>query len=284
MKRFRVVHQTTYEYSDDVQLGAHILRLRPREGHDQRLESSTLAISPNAELKWHRDVESNSVAIARFIEISRRLIIESNSIVQKFDLIPQDFLIEDYAVNYPFSYPANDAITLSPYFRNNTDEDNLHIKNWLYSVWATQQPIQTFELLLLMNQTIYQNFHYVKRDEEGVQSSHTTLSINEGSCRDFASLFIDAARYLGFAARFVSGYVYTKGADSISGSTHAWAEVFVPGAGWKGFDPTHGCLVGVEHIAVSVSRLPELVPAVSGAFWGLPGSSLKVDVWVTEVK
>jgi len=219
MKRFRVVHQTTYEYSDDVQLGAHSLRLRPREGHDQRLESSTLAISPNAELKWHRDVESNSVAIARFIEASRRLIIESNSIVQKFDLVPQDFLIEDYAVNYPFSYPADDAITLSPYFRNYTDEDNLYIKNWLYSIWTTQQPIQTFELLLIMNQTIYQNFHYVKRDEEGVQSSHTTLSINEGSCRDFASLFIDAARYLGFAARFVSGYVYTKGADSISGST-----------------------------------------------------------------
>lgn len=283
MKRFRVLHQTTYEYSDEVQLGAHTLRLRPREGHDQHMESSTLTISPNAELKWHRDVESNSVAIARFSEASRRLHIESNSIVQKFDVLPQDFLIEDYAVNYPFCYPADDAITLAPYLRYNTNEDNLHIKNWLDFAWATRQPNQTFELLLSMNQYIYQTLHYVKRDEEGVQSSHTTISNNEGSCRDFANLFIDAARFLGFAARFVSGYVYVEDPDHLSGTTHAWAEVFIPGAGWKGFDPTHGCLVGVNHIAVAVSRLPELVPAVSGAFWGLPGSSLKVDVWVTKI-
>ncbi|OFI32840.1 transglutaminase family protein [Alteromonas lipolytica] len=283
MKRFKVVHQTTYEYSDDVQLGAHTLRLRPREGHDQHLESSTLSISPGAELRWHRDVESNSVAIARFTEASRKLQIECNSIIQKFDVLPQDFLIEDYAVNYPFCYPTEDAITLAPYLRSNTDEDNILIKNWLNNGWASQQPKQTFELLLSLNQYIYQTLNYVKRDEEGVQSAQTTLSKNAGSCRDYANLFIDAARYLGFAARFVSGYVHTEDDHHLSGTTHAWAEVFIPGAGWKGFDPTHGSLVGLTHIAVAVSRLPELVPAVSGAFWGLPGSSLKVDVWVTEI-
>ena len=283
MKRFRVVHQTTYKYSDDVQLGAHTLRLRPREGHDQHIESSTLTISPAAELKWHRDVESNSVAIARFSEASHRLHIESDSIVQKFDVLPQDFLIEDYAVNYPFCYPSEDAITLAPYLRNNTGEDNILIKNWLNNAWATRQPDQTFELLLSINQHIYQTLQYVKRDEEGVQSSSATLSKNAGSCRDYANLFIDAARYLGFAARFVSGYVHTEDDYHLSGTTHAWAEVFIPGAGWKGFDPTHGCLVGVNHIAVAVSRLPELVPAIAGAFWGLSGSSLNVDVWVTEI-
>lgn len=283
MKRFKVIHQTTYEYSEDVHLGAHTLRLRPREGHDQHLESSTLSISPKTELRWHRDIESNSIAIARFTDVSSKLQIECNSIIQKLDVLPQNFIIEDYAVKYPFSYPIEDSITLAPYLRHNSNEDYQHIKNWLKSAWATQKPVQTFELLLSMNQYIYQTVNYVKRDEEGVQSSKTTLTENEGSCRDFANLFIDAARFLGFAARFVSGYVHTEDADHLSGTTHAWAEVFIPGAGWKGFDPTHGCLVGVNHIAVAVSRLPELVPAVAGAFWGLPSSNLTVDVWVTEI-
>lgn len=283
MKRFRVVHQTTYEYPGDVRLGAHTLRLRPREGHDQHIESSTLSITPAAELSWHRDAESNSVAIARFTEDSRKLRIESNSIIQKFDELPQHFLIEDYAVNYPFSYPPKDAVTLAPYLRHNSNEDHQQIKSWLKRAWSTRQPDQTFELLLSINQYIYQTLNYVKRDEEGVQSANTTLTNKEGSCRDFASLFIEATRLLGFATRFVSGYVHTNKAEHMVDSTHAWAEVFMPGAGWKGFDPTHGCLVGVDHIAVAVSRLPELVPAVSGAFWGLPDSSLSVDVRVTEI-
>ncbi|MDO6475555.1 transglutaminase-like domain-containing protein [Alteromonas sp. 1_MG-2023] len=102
----------------------------------------------------------------------------------------------------------------------------------------------------MLNQHIYTNLNYVKRDEEGVQSSLTTLNNNEGYCRDLANLFIDIARSSGFAARFVSGYVYTEDVDELSGTTHAWAEVLIPGAGWKGFDPTHGCLVGAYHIAV----------------------------------
>ena len=283
MKRFRVIHRTTYDFSDIAELGAHTLRLRPREGHDQRIESSTLTIAPAAELKWYRDGESNSVVIARFTESTCQLTIDCNSVVQKFDISPQDFLVDDYAVNYPFSYAAEDRLTLSPYTQCGGKTDCSALKKWFAKVWSPVQSIQTFELLLLLNQHIYTTLNYVKRDEEGVQNSLTTLNNNEGSCRDLANLFIDIARSLGFAARFVSGYVYTEDVDDLSGTTHAWAEVLIPGAGWKGFDPTHGCLVGAYHIAVSVSRLPELVPSVSGIFWGLSDSSLKVDVWVTEI-
>ena len=111
-----------------------------------------------------------------------------------------------------------------------------------------------------------------------------TLSLGTGSCRDFANLFMEAARHLGLAARFVSGYLYAEPSAANYGSTHAWAEVFLPGAGWKGFDPTIGKIVGTDHTAVAVARLPESVPPVAGSFVGPPGASLDVGVWVTELE
>ncbi|WP_026375983.1 transglutaminase family protein [Aestuariibacter salexigens] len=283
MKRFNVVHQTNYAYPYPVQMQAHTLRLRPREGHDQHIESSQLTISPEANLRWIRDVESNSIAVATFTEPTDHLWIETVTIVQKYDESPYDFLIADDAVSYPFSYPLDDKVALTPYFWNALNSDPKHLDKWVKVIWIKEQPIQTFELLLLLNRQIYESIRYVKRDEEGVQSSSSTLKSNQGSCRDLANLFIDTARYLGFAARFVSGYVYIGPNISAPGTTHAWAEVYIPGAGWKGFDPTHGTLVGVNHIAVSVSLLPEHVPPVSGAFWGLPDANLEVSVWVTEI-
>ncbi|RDV28939.1 transglutaminase family protein [Alteromonas aestuariivivens] len=283
MKRFKVIHQTIYEYSTPVELQVHTLRLRPREDHDQHIESSQLNINPHASLRWHRDAESNSVAIATFSEPTDRLVIESTTTVQKYDVLPHDFLISDFAVSFPFEYAQEDRITLMPYLRNESTGNNPEVDNWINRVYLQRQSIQTFELLLLLNQQIYKYIQYVKRDDEGVQSSSITLTTNKGSCRDLASLFIDVVRHLGFAARFVSGYVHTDSSGDLPETTHAWAEVFIPGAGWKGFDPTHGCLVGARHIAVAVSRLPELVPPVSGAFWGAPGSFLKVNVWTTDV-
>jgi len=135
----------------------------------------------------------------------------------------------------------------------------------------------------LLNQLIYQSMQYRRREEEGVQTAEQTLLSGSGSCRDFACLFITAARQLGFAARFVSGYMHFSASSSQSGSTHAWVEVFIPGAGWKGFDPTTGNIVGAEHITVAVARSPQSVPPVSGSYLGRPGSSMFVNVWVTEL-
>ena len=116
-----------------------------------------------------------------------------------------------------------------------------------------------------------------------MQTALATLSRGTGSCRDFAYLFMEAVRRLGFAARFVSGYLHSPPSSINFGATHAWAEVYLPGAGWKGFDPTIGEIVGTQHIAVAVARMPELVPPIAGSFVGPPGAKLNVGVWVTEL-
>ena len=129
---------------------------------------------------------------------------------------------------------------------------------------------------------IYTSMSYTVREEPGVQSVKETLSLRSGSCRDFAYLFIEAVKCLGLASRFVSGYLYAPLMSNQIGSTHAWAEVYIPGGGWKGFDPTIGDIVGKDHIPVAVSRLAESVPPISGSFSGIAKSTLDVGVWVTR--
>ncbi|MBN4059759.1 MAG: cysteine protease [SAR86 cluster bacterium] len=283
MKRYKILHQTSYEFTDAVQLLPHTLRLRPREGHELRIESSILNISPEAALRWHRDVEGNSVATATFNDNAQALNINSEIIIQKYDQVPHDFLVADYAVDYPFNYSDEDQVLLSPYMGRLENQEQSRLNDLVNSVWQPNQAIQTFALLLRLNQHVYQAVSYKRREEAGVQTVEETLTLGSGSCRDSAFLFMLAAQQLGFAARFISGYIYSEMEIIQSGSTHAWAEVFIPGAGWKGFDPSIGNIVGVEHIAVAVARLPESVPPVSGSFHGLPGANMTVNVWVTEL-
>ncbi|WP_431688792.1 transglutaminase family protein [Hahella sp. NBU794] len=284
MRRYRITHETTYTYSGLVQLHPHTLRLRPREGHELRIESSKLEIFPSATQRWHRDVEGNSVSIASFSDQARRLRIYSEILIQKYDLIPYDFLVADYAVDYPFNYLDEDRVLLSPYINSGMDETNsFHFMNWISELWRHGERIPTINLLLRLNQRIFHTIAYHRREEEGVQSAESTLFLNTGSCRDSANLFMASARKLGFAARFVSGYIHTNCMSAQSGSTHAWAEVFIPGAGWKGFDPTRGSIAGAEHIAVAVARLPESIPPIAGSFFGVPGSSMEVNVEVSDI-
>lgn len=259
------------------------MRLRPREGHELRIESSKLDIFPLAALNWHRDVEGNSVLTARFSDRTRILNVESEIIIQQYDLSPLDFLVEDYAVDYPFVYSEEDSILLSPYLGKDNNPENKLLDEWVGRFWRRGETVPSVTFLLDLTQCIYQSFAYRKRDEEGVQNAEQTLSHGLGSCRDFANFLMIVVRYLGMAARFVSGYIYSNAAPLHSGATHAWVEIFIPGAGWKGFDPTIGDIAGSQHIAVAVARMPESVPPVEGTFLGAPGSSMKVNVTVTEV-
>jgi transglutaminase-like putative cysteine protease len=228
-------------------------------------------------------VEDNSVAIATFDTPASQLVIESEVILQQFNEAPLDFLVADYATDYPFAYTPEDRVVLSPYltFTESTASDRL--TNWVANLWRSGERLQTYALLQRLCVHIHQTLAYQLREEPGVQSAADTLSRGTGSCRDFANLFMEAARHLGLAARFVSGYLHAAPSTVNFGSTHAWAEVYLPGAGWKGFDPTIGEIVGTSHFAVAVARLPESVPPVAGSFVGPPGASLHVGVWVTEL-
>ncbi|MFK7831343.1 MAG: transglutaminase N-terminal domain-containing protein [Congregibacter sp.] len=286
MKRFNILHETRYSFEQSVSLQAHMLRLRPREGHELRIESSRLDIEPKAFLRWHRDAEGNSVATATFADQARILTIISEVVIQQYDQVPHDFVVAAYAVNYPFSYVDDDVTLLSPYMRKASEPENEVLSAWLGDIWQTGEAIQTFALLLRLNQRIWEQLSYRVREEEGVQTPEQTLKHRSGSCRDSASLFMAAARHLGFAARFVSGYVCSDGAEMLpagSGSTHAWAEVFIPGAGWKGFDPSIGNIVGTQHITVNVAMRPESVPPISGSYQGSTAAQMAVSVNVTEL-
>lgn len=281
MQRYKIIHRTYYNYSDDVTLGPHILLLRPREDHELRIESFILKTTPPASLLWHRDVEGNSVAVATFDIQTNQLVVESEVIIQQYNEAPLDFMVADYAVNYPFAYQGDDKILLSPYMALPEQEELNVLNSWLATFWQPSEKIQTYTLLQRLAAHIYQTFKYQVREEPGVQAARQTLSHGTGSCRDFAQLFIQAARCLGLASRFVSGYLHAPLMVDTVGSTHAWAEVYLPGAGWKGFDPTIGKIAGTDHIAAAVARLPEAVPPIAGSFTGAAKSNLDVGVWVS---
>jgi transglutaminase-like putative cysteine protease len=282
MQRYKIFHRTYYNFSAAVRLEPHALLLRPREGHELRIESSSLKLTPPATLRWHRDVEDNSVAIATFDSLATQLLIENEVIIQQHNEAPLDFLVADYATNYPFAYTPEDWVVLSPYMNVTERPAGGLLTEWVANLWSGER-IQTYTLLQRLCVHIHQTLSYQLREEPGVQSSEETLSRGTGSCRDFANLFMEAARHLGLASRFVSGYLHAPPSTVNFGATHAWAEVYLPGAGWKGFDPTIGEIVGINHIAVAVARLPESVPPVAGSFIGPPGASLNVGVWVTEL-
>jgi len=284
MQRYKILHRTYYNFSSSVLLEPHALRLRPREGHELRIESLSLEISPPATLRWHRDAEENSVAIATFTEPANQLSIESNVIIQQHNQAPLDFLLAEYAADFPFAYTPEDRVLLSPYLKSPVNNIKNPLTEWVASFCPSGEHIQTYAILHRLCCQIQQEMSYRIREEPGVQTAIEALSCRTGSCRDFADLFMEAARHLGFAARFVSGYLHAPPLAIDLGATHAWAEVYLPGAGWKGFDPTIGQIVGTEHIAVAVARLPESVPPIAGSFIGPPGASLDVGVWVSKLE
>lgn len=279
MQRYRIFHRTYYQFSGEVSLGPHQLRLRPREDHELRIESLQLKIEPDAALLWRRDIEGNSVAAATFVDRTGHLLIESEAIIQQYLEDPLDFLVDDYAIVYPLSYRPDDLALLAPYIATTGDGFGDTWRQWFSNFWQQGESIQTYTLLQRLNRYIHQSLSYRVREEPGVQTAQETLASGTGSCRDYAQLFMAATGYLGLASRFVSGYLHTPLSNAI-GATHAWAEVYLPGAGWRGFDPTIGDMVGADHIAVAVARLPESVPPIGGSFVGTPGSRMEVGVWV----
>ncbi len=285
MKRILIAHRTEYRYPEPVRLGPHRLLLRPREGHEVRVERSRLDITPAAQLRWCRDADDNSVAIAHFPQPAGRLCIDSEVVIEHHDDAPLDFLVEDYALHYPFEYAAAERTDLQLASTPVYPPDRAVVAAWVTGLGIGAGTLETYVLLDRLNRAICGQLEYGMREEPGVQSPAETLRLGTSSCRDYATLFIEACRGLGLASRFVSGYLHTSETAAGHASTHAWAEVYLPGPGWKGFDPTGGVLTGSDHIPVAVARHPEAIPPVSGSFYGPPDlqADMQVDVRVAAL-
>lgn len=284
MRHLQIKHLTTYEYTNTVEFLPHKLLLRPREGHDIRIVSSRLEITPAHQVKWHRDVHDNCVAVVTFLKSDAKLSFLSEVTLENYQEAPLDFIIEPGAVNFPFHYDATEGTDLMPYQMTVFPNDRKLLRKWINQFWHLGQSQETYSLLDNINRAISEQIEYQVREEAGVQSPGETLNKGTGSCRDMATLFIEACRQIGLAARFVSGYQLAPASKAGHGSTHAWSEIYLPGAGWKGFDSTSGEVVGSQHISVAVSRHPEAIPPIAGAFLGFFEKEpvMKVEIEVTE--
>jgi len=285
MRRIRIEHITEYRFSVPVTLGAHRLLVRPREGHDIRIESSLLDIRPAYRIEWHREIYGNSLGVVTFSEPADYLRFASDVIVQHYEDQPLDFALDPAAAWYPFNYDPLEQIDLIPYQTPVFPRDTKALKAWVSEFCRPGERIETNELLRRLNTAIVERVSYAMREEPGVQSPMETLSRARGSCRDLATLFIEACRFCGLAARFVSGYLLSEAAVEDYGTTHAWSEIYLPGVGWRGYDSTSGQLTGPDHIAVAVNRRPDAVPPVSGSFVGPaePRPNMQVQVRVRLV-
>jgi len=284
MPLLNLSHVTRYTYRQPVRFGEHRIMVRPRESYDQHLIDAELKISPEpSELRWLQDVFGNSVAIATFARSARELVIDSRI---RVDHHPTKLLhvdIEDYAQSYPFTYASEDMPDLIRSIERQHLDPLREIDSWARRFVNPAGPTGTLAMLTSMTETIKREFTYVKRPEKGTQTPIETLEKRRGTCRDYAMLMIEAVRALGFAARFVSGYVYSPAVGEQrtgGGNTHAWVRVYLPGSGWVEFDPTNGIVGNRGLIRVAVARdIYQAVP-VSGSWSGFPGSYLDMDVRV----
>jgi transglutaminase-like putative cysteine protease len=297
VKRLTVRHVTTYSYAAPVTFGPHRLMFRPRDSHDMRLLSAELAIDPMpAQIRWLHDVFGNSIAVATFEGEASALRFESTIAIEHYGIEPPAYAVEDYARLYPFAYSADEIPDLGRTTERHVPDPEHLIDAWARDILAAARApngeVDTMALLHALNTAPKRDLAYQARDAVGVQSPVETLQLKSGSCRDFAWLMIEAARSLGFAARFVSGYLYDPATDPAvsegaatagAGTTHAWVQVYVPGAGWLEFDPTNAIAGGPSLIRVAVAREPSQAVPLSGSFTGAPGDVLgmTVEVMVT---
>jgi transglutaminase-like putative cysteine protease len=269
-----VHHVTTYNYTRPVGLGDHRMMLRPRDSFDQRLISASLTIEPEpAGLRWLHDVYDNCVALASFAGETKRLMIESAITLDHTPHGGPDFALEEGARTYPFAYGFEEMPDVARAIERQYPDPDGEIDRWVRKFLHHGRPTLTGELLMTLTTGIRESFSYERREQRGVQTPLHTLSRRRGSCRDFAVLMMEAVRALGFASRFVTGYLYVPDRDrgeryQGGGSTHAWCQVYLPGAGWVEFDPTNGIVGSRDLIRVAVARDPSQALPLSGSFFG----------------
>lgn len=286
MNRLQIVHSTLYQYRRPVRFGEHRLMIRPRDSHDMRLVTSGLKISPPGTIRWQHDVFSNSVAVVTFTELASELRFESSIEIELFPSDDLQFPVDETARNLPFVYPSEELPDVTRLAERHYPDPDSRVDNWVRQFLDWNGRGNTMDVLRNITSSIPAQFRYEGRIDEGTRSPAETLSLGVGSCRDFAVLMMEAARALGLAARFVTGYLYDpstdQGAAAVkgAGAPHAWLQVYVPGAGWIEMDPTNGIIGGRDLVRVAVARDPSQAVPVRGTYFGSGDDFLSLDVAV----
>ncbi|ANH07802.1 transglutaminase family protein [Shinella sp. HZN7] len=288
MTIFSVRHVTVYRYKRRVAFGEHRLLFRPRDSFDQTLLSSHLTVDPQPEqVRWIHDVFGNCVALIGFSRPSRDLRFETVIRLEHTPQVPMDLQIDEEALTYPFTYDREEAPDLEGTIKRHYPDPEDAVAKWAQQFVRIGQPTETGHLLMTMCYAIHEGFIYARRLEHGTQAPLETLQLRRGTCRDFALLMMEAARSLGLAARFVTGYIYVPDRDGSTtlggGSTHAWCQIYLPGAGWVEFDPTNGIVGNRDLIRVGVARDPKQAVPLWGSYDGSASDfdSMSVQVNVT---
>lgn len=277
-------HPTTYRYRQPVSLGPHRLMMRPRESRDLRLLSSAITLSPEATVTWAQDVAGNAVATATFHTLADSLVVESVSRVDLAAAAYPVFAIAPSAIAFPFRYTDDEWTGLGNLTVLQYPRGSPSLRDWAQG-FVAGYPTDTLSLLKDINAGVGSAIAYQVREDEGTQSPSETLFLRMGSCRDLATLLVEAVRSLGFGARVVSGYLHdpsrTLLGSAVAGATHAWAEIFLPGAGWITFDPTTRSVGGANLIPVAVARDIRLAMPLVGSFTGPADALLDMSVQVS---
>lgn len=272
--RLHILHVTSYDYRAPVELLAHRMMLCPRGSHTLRLVSADLRCEPAAEIEWTQDVFDNLIATASFPDPAERLVITNRVVVEQSAAAWPILNIAPHAHRHPFDYSHEERTDLGALLEpEHADPDDR------LAAWARAQVLgadtDTLSLLQDVNAAARIGISYVTREEAGTQAPLETLGLGSGSCRDLATLFVEAVRHLGFGARAVSGYLFdppmlddAMDSSGQHGATHAWAEVYLPGAGWVAFDPTNGRMGEAHLVPVAVGRSIAQLRPVDGRYVG----------------
>jgi transglutaminase-like putative cysteine protease len=277
--KLNIHHRTTYRYARPVMLRPHHMILCPRGSPDMAVLSTSLVCSPPAKLDLALDVFGNLITTAAFSEPASELVITSELVVEQSAAAWPVLRISPEAHNFPFAYSSDDLTDLGALRIPGHPDPAGRLKAWTRA-FVRGASTDTLSLLKDLNAGILGPVAYRIRDEEGTQTPLETLALASGSCRDIAALFIEAARHLGLGARAVSGYLFDPQAEG-PGSTHAWAEVYLPGAGWVAFDPTHRRLGGASLIPIATARSNRQIMPITGGYLGSPEDFLGMDVVVS---
>lgn len=285
MAALKIRHETCYTYERAVTFSPHKLLVRPRDSHAIRVVAASLTLSPPGETRWVYDALGNSVCWYTPKRASDRLSIISELRIQRFPAPLAPLPIKDPQTAHPIVYDPLDRAVLAPFIEPLTSDADGALLSWLRGqISSPGEPALDF--ILRLNETIHASFDYQARDLGAAQDPAYTVALGIGTCRDFAWLMVESLRRLGYAARFVTGYLYSPAHAKMrgAGATHAWCEVFLPGLGWTEFDPTNGLAESPDLIPVAVTRTPEEAAPVSGSIYGDPGfSNLTVLVDVLPV-